>query len=177
MVGKKRAVLHLYSPRTIVSLVLLAVWAAFLIAPNKAAAKSGLPVPRFVSLGTDKANVRNGPGKRYPIGWVFVRRGIPLEVIAEYELWRKIRNVDGAVGWIHRNLLSNRRSASVKGKKLQPLHRQPDDESDLIARLEPGVIGQVLSCKDNWCQLEVSSRRGWVQRKRLWGVLSTERFN
>ena len=177
MVGKNTAVRRLYSPRSVVSFVLLTVWATFLIAPNKAAAKSGLPVPRFVSLGTDKANVRNGPGKRYPIGWVFVRRGVPLEVIAEYEVWRKIRDVDGAVGWIHRNLLSNRRSASVKGKKLQPLHRQPDKESDLIARLEPGVIGQVLNCEGNWCQLEVSSRRGWVLRKRLWGVLPAERIN
>lgn len=177
MAGKKGSLFRLSWLRAIVSLALLAVWATFLIAPNRATAKSGLPVPRFVSLGTDKANVRNGPGKRYPIGWVFVRRGVPLEVIAEYEFWRKIRDVDGAVGWIHRNLLSNRRSASIKGKRLQSLHRQPDEGSDLIARLEPGVIGQVLSCEDNWCQLEVSSRRGWVQRKQLWGVLPAERFN
>jgi SH3-like domain-containing protein len=177
MVSKIGAVLRLSSPRTVVSLVLLALWMTILVAPGGATAKSGLPVPRFVSLGTDKANVRNGPGKRYPIGWVFIRRGVPLEVIAEYEVWRKIRDVDGAVGWIHRNLLSNRRSASVKGKKLQSLHRQPDEESDLIARLEPGVIGQVLSCEDGWCQLEFKSRQGWVQRKKLWGILPNERFN
>jgi len=134
-------------------------------------------VPRFVSLGADKANVRNGPGKRYPIGWVFVRRGVPLEVIAEYELWRKIRDVDGAVGWIHRSLLSNRRSASVKGDSPHPLRRQPNTDSDVIARLEPGVIGRLLECGGDWCRFEVGGRRGWIARASLWGVLAVDKPN
>lgn len=138
--------------------------------PQIVFAKSGLPVPRFVSLGTDKANLRNGPGKRYPIGWVFVRRGLPLEVIAEYEQWRKIRDADGAVGWIHRSLLSNRRSASVTGQRPRALQRQPVPNADVIANLEPGVIGRLLSCEESWCHFEVGGRRGWIKRAGLWGV-------
>ncbi len=150
---------------------------SLLMVPSPADAKSGLPVPRFVSLGAEKANVRNGPGKRYPLGWVFVRRGVPLEVIAEYEMWRKIRDKDGAVGWIHHSLLSSRRSAAIKGKKPQSLYRQPDAKSDLIALLEPGVIARVLTCEDIWCRLDVSGRRGWVKRSSLWGVKAEERIN
>jgi SH3-like domain-containing protein len=157
--------------------ILAAVAFAALVLPQLSAAKTGLPVPRFVSLGVDKANVRNGPGKRYPIGWVFVRRGVPLEVIAEYELWRKIRDVDGAVGWIHRSLLSNRRRASVKGDGPRPLRRQPNANSDVIARLEPGVIGRLLECGGTWCRLEVGGRRGWIARASLWGVLPLEKTN
>lgn len=135
-------------------------------------AKSGLPVPRFVSLGTDKANLRSGPGKRYPIGWVFVRRGLPLEVIAEYEQWRKIRDVDGAVGWIHRSLLSNRHNATVTGQHPRPLLRQPEPNADVIAHLEPGVIGRLINCEKNWCHFEVGGRRGWINRSNLWGAPS-----
>ena len=155
-------------------LILAAAGLAIVLLPKSSAAKSGLPVPRFVSLGADKANVRNGPGKRYPIGWVFVRRGVPLQVVAEYELWRKIRDVDGAIGWIHRSLLSNRRSASVLGNTPCPLRRQPDATADIIARLEPGVIVRLLECGSDWCQLDVSDRSGWVQRSSLWGLLPTE---
>jgi len=158
-------------------LLTVAVVTALLILPEYAVAKSGLPVPRFVSLGAEKANVRNGPGKRYPIGWVFVRQGVPLEVIAEYEMWRKIRDKDGAVGWIHRSLLSSRRSAAIKGKKPSALHRQPDPKSDLIAQLEPGVIARILTCEDGWCRLDVGGRRGWILRARLWGVRPKERIN
>ncbi|MEH6546060.1 MAG: SH3 domain-containing protein, partial [Sneathiella sp.] len=72
-----------------------------------------MPLPRFVSLSSNKVNVRTGPGTRYPITWVFVRRGWPVEVIAEYELWRRIRDVDGSTGWVHKGLLSSRRTLII----------------------------------------------------------------
>lgn len=150
---------------------------AFLLTVEASFAKSGLPVPRYVSLGADKANIRSGPGKQYPIGWVFVRRGMPLEVTAEYEQWRKIRDVDGAVGWIHGNLLSNRRSASVRGQKPRALLRRPDATSDVIAHLERGVIGSLLACEGPWCHFEVVGRRGWIERAGLWGVMPEETFH
>ncbi|HKH69397.1 MAG TPA: SH3 domain-containing protein, partial [Reyranella sp.] len=66
---------------------------------------SGLPIPRFASLRSDEVNVRTGPGPRYPIDWVFKRKAMPVEIVAEFENWRKIRDWQGASGWVHQSLL------------------------------------------------------------------------
>lgn len=134
---------------------------------------TGLPVPRFVSLGSDKVNVRAGPGDRYPIVWQFVRRGLPVEITAEFEYWRRIRDHDGAEGWVHKNLLSGRRFALVAGG-IRDLHDEPSQTSAIVMQAEPGVQGRLLACKENWCRMEVNGRRGWLPRMQLWGVYADE---
>ncbi len=74
---------------------------------------TGLPLPRYVSLRAEEVNMRTGPGVRYPVDWVYKRRNLPVEIIAEFGTWRKIRDVEGAQGWIHQSMLSNRRTFSV----------------------------------------------------------------
>ncbi len=134
---------------------------------------TGLPVPRFVSLGSDKVNVRSGPGDRYPIVWQFVRRGLPVEITAEFEYWRRIRDQDGAEGWVHKNLLSGRRFALIAGG-IRNLHDDPSQDSTVVMQAEPGVQGRLLNCKDSWCRMEVNGRRGWLPRMQLWGVYADE---
>jgi SH3-like domain-containing protein len=134
---------------------------------------TGLPVPRFVSLGADRVNVRAGPGDRYPIVWQFVRRGLPVEITAEFEHWRRIRDQDGAEGWVHKTLLSGRRYAVVAGG-VRSFHDEPDQNSAIVMQAEPGVQGRLLACKDRWCRMEIDGRRGWLPRTQLWGVYSDE---
>ncbi len=74
---------------------------------------SGLPLPRFASLGSSKINVRVGPGQKYEVAWIFIQNGLPIEIIQEFDAWRKIRDSEGAEGWIHKTLLSGRRTALV----------------------------------------------------------------
>src|SRR5690606_22976961 len=73
--------------------------------PDLRVGTSGLPVPRFVSLGAQEVNMRSGPGTRYPIKWVYTRKGLPMRVEAEFDIWRKVRDRDGEVGWVHGSLL------------------------------------------------------------------------
>jgi len=127
-------------------------------------------VPRFVSLRADKVNVRAGPGVQYPIAWVFLKRGLPVEVVAEFELWRKVRDSDGAEGWVHRSLLSGQRSAVVRGKSIRVLYRDADPGSVPVARVEPGVVAELLTCLNDWCRIETAGIRGWITRAQLWGV-------
>ena len=127
-------------------------------------------VPRFVSLRADKVNVRAGPGVQYPIAWVFLRRGLPVEVVAEFELWRKVRDGDGAEGWVHRSLLSGKRSAVVRGKTISVLYTDADPSSVPVARAEPGVVADLLTCIESWCRIEAVGIRGWIARAQLWGV-------
>lgn len=157
-----------------------AVGAAVWLAAAPAAAQSGLPVPRFVTLGTDEANLRTGPGRRYPVEWVFVRRGMPVEVVAEFDTWRRIRDWEGVEGWVHQSLLSGRRGLIVTGEDLASLWAEPREGAALVARVEPGVVGRLRRCPPpdaphrNWCWVEVSGFRGWMTRDRIWGAYEGE---
>ena len=147
------------------------------LAAPASAAEAGLPVPRFVSLRSDEVNVRTGPGVRYPIDWVFVRKTMPVEVLAEVDTWRKVRSLDGTEGWVHQSMLTGRRTAVIIGSETRSLYRRNDPTTPTVAQLEPGVIGTLLECRDAWCRLEVDGQKGWLPRDQLWGVLPSENFN
>lgn len=136
---------------------------------------SGLPLPRFVSLAADKVNARTGPGSRYPIAWQYQRRGLPVEVVAEYEYWRRIRDHDGTETWVHKNLTSGRRYALVDGN-VREVFKKPDQQSDVLLTAEPGVQARLRKCQDAWCQVEIAGQRGWMPRIHLWGIYSNEAF-
>jgi SH3-like domain-containing protein len=137
---------------------------------------SGLPIPRFASLRSDEVNVRTGPGTRYPVDWVFKRKGMPVEIVAEYENWRKIRDWQGASGWVHQSLLTGKRSFIIPGKPAN-LHKTPATSAPVVAKLEPEVMGEIRSCAGDWCRVRVPSISGWIERKRLWGVYKSEPIN
>lgn len=137
---------------------------------------SGLPIPRFASLRSDEVNVRTGPGTRYPVDWVFKRKGMPVEIVAEYENWRKIRDWQGASGWVHQSLLTGKRSFIVPAK-VASLHRTPARSADVVAKLEPEVMGEIQSCSGEWCRVKVSGMSGWLERSDLWGVYRSEPIN
>lgn len=144
---------------------------------------SGLPVPRFVSLKSNKVNVRRGPSTDQAIVWVFSRAGLPVEVIAEFENWRRVRDSEGADGWVFHSLLSGRRtvlvspwSKSQQGPVSIPLHDRQSAGSGVVAQLQPGVIGDLVECDGKWCELAVGSYSGYVQQKKLWGVYRDEKI-
>lgn len=138
---------------------------------------SGLPVPRFVSLASDKVFVRTGPALRYPIKWVYEKGHLPVEVIQEFDTWRRIRDIDGDDGWIHQSLLSGSRSVVVRGERPLSLYRESSDQSRIMALLEPGVIAAVSSCEGAWCRVAAQGLRGHAQRKFLWGIYDQEDFD
>lgn len=144
--------------------------------PEKGA-DSGLPVPRFVSLAADKVNARTGPGSRYPIAWQYQRRGLPVEVIAEYEYWRRVRDHDGTEVWVHKNLTSGRRFALVDGT-VRSLFSKPDQAADVLLTAEPGVQARLRKCPNlAWCQVEIAGTKGWMPRAHLWGLYPHETFD
>jgi SH3-like domain-containing protein len=136
-------------------------------------AEASLPVPRFVSLHADKVNLRAGPGDRYPIEWVFTRKEMPVEITGQLEHWRRIRDWEGATGWVHERMLSGKRAVIVKGG-VRPLFRQPEPDAAVVARAEPGVIGRLVECRNAWCKIETGDVSGWVRRSDVWGVYPDE---
>lgn len=130
---------------------------------------SGLPLPRFVSLGTKKVYVRTGPGKQYPIDWVYVRKNMPVEVIAEYDIWRRIRDHDGSTGWVHGSMLSGRRTVTIQGGT-HTLYHKPDAQSWPVLRAEQDVVGELKHCQPDWCEIQIEGKKGWVRIAAIWGT-------
>jgi SH3-like domain-containing protein len=142
-------------------------------------ASSGLPVPRFVSIKADRVNVRGGPDKDHDVSFIFTRVGWPVEITAEFENWRRIRDSDGTEGWVYHSLLSGKRMAAVQLKDksdLAPLHAKPEAESPVMAKLEVGVLGAVKSCNGTWCHIAGDNFDGWVVQDDLWGVYPNEKI-
>ncbi len=159
------------------------VTAAEVVVPIAAnGTSSGLRVPRFVSLKSDKVNVRRGPSTDQSIVWVFSRAGLPVEVIAEFENWRRVRDSEGADGWVFHSLLSGRRTVLVspwsKGEQSPvsiPLHESRSARSGVVAQLQPGVLGDLVECDGSWCELSIGDYSGYVQQEKLWGVYRDEK--
>lgn len=148
----------------------------------QAGSVTGLPVPRYVSLKTDRVNLREGPSKEHRTRWVYQRAGLPVEIVAEFETWRRVRDADGSEGWVLHSLLSGRRTALVapwskaKGDVFN-LRRDADEGSAVVARLEPGVIANVASCAGSWCRISVGDTQGYLRQDRLWGVYPNEKLD
>lgn len=135
--------------------------------------KHAPPTPEFESLRWDKVNLRAGPGDQYPIRWVLTRKGMPVEIIDRYDLWRKIRDWQGSVGWVHERMLMGNRTVIVTGAT-HALHAAPSEKARPVARAEPGVVGRLLSCGGAWCRIDAQGVKGWIERRSIFGVTATE---
>ncbi len=155
---------------------------------------SGLALPRFASLKSGNINVRVGPGKENAILWNYVKAGLPVEIVLEFDTWRKIRDSEGVEGWVSQAMLSGRRTATVEPQLAKktgditsiieaasaepeltvPLFAKPQDNARRVALLEPGVNVDVMTCDAQWCSVTTGAYGGWIEKSRLWGVYTAE---
>ncbi|AMJ63066.1 SH3 domain-containing protein [Bosea sp. PAMC 26642] len=143
---------------------------------------TGLPVPRYVSLKSDRVNLREGPSKEHSTRWVYQRAGLPVEIVAEFETWRRVRDADGSEGWVLHSLLSGRRTALVapweKAKdQTITLYGSADANAAVVARLQPNVIVNVANCANSWCRVSIAKTDGYLKQERLWGVYPNEKVD
>ncbi|EFL89776.1 SH3 domain-containing protein [Ahrensia sp. R2A130] len=158
---------------------------------TKTGRETGLPLPRFVSLKARSANLRVGPGRKYSISWRFQRSGVPLEIIQEFDRWRRVRDADGTTGWVLHSLLSSRRTAVVapweRRRSIADLAKAPvvkaaffdakreaSSNSSTVARLQPGLQVTVRECEESWCRVKARTVSMWVRREMLWGTYKDE---
>jgi SH3-like domain-containing protein len=151
-----------------IAIVVLAILPSDVLAQN-----SGQPVPRMVSIKASEANVRTGPGVDYPIRWVYQRMDMPVQVIAEFEKWRKIRDWEGDEGWVHHALLSSRRTVIVTAVETT-LRRVAAQGAPAVARLAQGMVARAELCEADWCLVTVQGYDGWLRREDVWGLEAGE---
>ena len=135
--------------------------------------RTGLPLPRFVTLRASEVNLRSGPGTRYPIDWVYRRSGMPVEIIDEFDTWRRIRDWQGTEGWVHQSMVQGRRGILVTGRR-HVLRRQPEPDAPGVALLEAGVVGELDRCRGEWCRVSAGGYNGWLERTAFYGLYPYE---
>ena len=172
--------------RSVTLVSAIAAGAAFAATEVPLGKVSGLPVPRYVSLKTDRVNLREGPSKDHRTAWVFQRAGLPVEITAEYETWRRIRDAAGTEGWVLHSLLSGRRTVLVMpwakaGSEPLSLYDRSDEASAIVARLQANVIASVKGCTSGWCRVVIAQPgrdvAGFIRQDRLWGVYPNEKVD
>lgn len=163
-------------------IILLAALASASVGPV-----TGLPLMRFITLKSADTNLRKGPNVKFPISWNYKRKGYPMMLIAEFESWRKLRDHDGAEGWVHENLITGTRNIMVLSnnyKTKKPMYldrnselvifRYPDENSYPMARVQLGAIGKLKKCQKEWCKVRMDDHIGWALKSNLWGVHADE---
>lgn len=135
-----------------------------------ASAQNARQTPYWASIASSRAMMRTGPGRNYPGTWLYVRPDLPVRVVEVYQDWRKVEDPDGTQGWMFSRLLSEERTALVRGNGPQPMHAQPDEASPIRFRAEPGVVGRISQCASGWCHLDVQGRDGFIRVDSIWGV-------
>lgn len=159
---------------TVISCMSAAAQDALSTGPSK------LPLPRFVSLGSDEVNVRIGPSVNHRIKFTFTKSGLPVEIVREFGNWRRVRDSEGDEGWVHGSLLSGRRTVLVSpwsGGENVPLRATPAASAAPTALLEPLVLASVDNCDGSWCEIEGNGFHGQVPQRMLWGVYPKELLN
>ena len=135
---------------------------------------SGLPVPRWVTIKAPRVNVRRGPGLDLDVLWTYVKPGVPVEVIAEYDTWRRIRDADGGTGWVKAAMLDGRRNVIVTGRVNTASLEAPKADAEAVALAGPGLVAKLVACEGAWCEISTRGYDGFVSRDRLWGVYERE---
>jgi SH3-like domain-containing protein len=171
--------------KTGLAALLAVAFSAFAVPALAEAVKlaTGLPVPRFVTLKAKKINLRVGPGQDYAVSWRYLKAGVPVEITQEYENWRRIRDADGAEGWVFHSLLSGDRSAIAapwmrdKGAEIfVSMRADSRDNGQVVAKLQPGVVVKLDECNGEWCHAEAKDVEGWVSQAEIWGAYPGEAF-
>ena len=144
---------------------------------------SGLPLPRFVSLKAKSVNLRVGPSVDYAVSWRYLKSGVPVEIIQEYDNWRRVRDADGTEGWVNQALLSGERTAVtapwMRGKGegvFVNMRREGMSNATLVAKIQPGVVVKVGECNGDWCRAEVDGPAGGGWQHAIWGAYPGEAF-
>ncbi|MEJ0042124.1 MAG: SH3 domain-containing protein [Rhizomicrobium sp.] len=144
---------------------------------SAAAAPEAIAVqPHFASIRRDQAFLRQGPSYAHRILWIYKRKDYPVKILASFDAWRRVKDVDGAVGWMHRTQLSDRRSVLFVGFTKSALRADSDPKSKIVAYAAPGVVAWLKACELSACEVQASGTEGWVDKRNIWGVESSEVF-
>ena len=135
---------------------------------------TGYKIPRFVSLKFDEVNLRVGPSFNYPIKLKYIQKNLPVKVIDEYDVWRQIQDVDSNLGWIHKSLLKGDRYGIILSEinNFALIFNYP--HGNQIGKIGNKNVVDIDKCLEKWCYIKIDDKKGWVEKKNLWGIYKSE---
>jgi len=134
------------------------------------------PDPVFMSLSRDKVYLREGPSYQHKVLWIYQRKGLPVEVLNSYDIWRRVRDSDGTMGWISNVMLSDRRTVVVTSGRAAPVRDRNNPNAPVIAFAQHGVVARVETCEPTACKITADGIEGWIRKQDVWGVGAGEVF-
>lgn len=134
------------------------------------------PGPRFMSLDRDKVYMREGPSYQHRVLWIYRRKGLPVEVLNAYDIWRRVRDSDGTTGWISNVMLSGRRTIVVTSQHAAPVRDRNNPNAPVIAFAQHGVVMKLEACEPTACKIRADGIEGWIRKQDVWGVDAGEVF-
>lgn len=165
--------------RCVIAILLLTFAAAAQAAPEQKPAPAQTPAPfkpHYVSQRPDKAYLREGPAYAHKVLWIYRHKGYPFLVTASFDVWRRVRDVDGTTGWMSAQMLSDSRTVLVTGKDRVPIHATDDPGSKVVGLADPGAILGLKACVMDACRAYAERVDGWIVKSRIWGVGADEVF-
>ena len=135
------------------------------------------PPPPFATLNRDKVYLREGPSYQHRVLWIYRRKGLPVKVLNKYDIWYRIEDSDGTIGWISNVMISSsRRTIVVTSKHAAPIRDGAGENDHAIAYAQPGVVAKMEACKAQVCEVSVDGTEGWIRKQDIWGVGAGEVF-
>ena len=137
---------------------------------------TGYDIPRFVSLKSDKINLRVGPSINYPINLTYIKKNYPIEIIDEFDVWRKVRDHKNNTGWIKKGLLKGDRFilTGLDNKNVK-IFNYPDGIE--IGIIKKNNILRLEKCLEDWCFISNQLIEGWITKDGIWGAYNKEIYN
>ena len=122
----------------------------------------------FLSLKKNKVYVRYGPGKNYPIKYIYKKKFLPIKVIDKKDNFRRIIDHKKNSGWIHQIMLRKSNSLIILEEKI--VFKKNSKFSKPLVKLEKGRLVIIKKCELNWCRIETGNFLGWIDTKNVWGI-------
>ncbi len=143
----------------IFSFLVVLLTSAFVAGPVLAA--------QMVAVQNENVNMRSGPSTKSKVLWK-LGTGFPLKVIQRSGSWYKVRDFEGASGWIHRSVVNSSGHMIVKKRKIN-IRNRPNTRSKVVAKANYGVVFKTLKKTKGWVKVRHGDIVGWIKQTLLWG--------
>lgn len=122
----------------------------------------------FLSIKGSTVNVRAKPTTKSDIAWELIN-GYPVQVIAKDGDWLKVKDFEGALGWVHKPLTSSEAHFLVKANTVN-LRAGPGTKHGIVTKLNKYDIVKTLEKRDQWAKVKTADgQEGWLLESLAWG--------
>ena len=120
-----------------------------------------------MAIQSDVANIRSGPNLEASVLWQ-VEKYYPVIVLEKKGDWRRFRDFEGDVGWIHTSVLGAIKTVIVKANQCN-VRTGPGTQFSIAFTVNKGIPFKVLQTKGTWLEVQhADGDSGWIHNNLVW---------